>query len=197
MSDDLTPAAPPPPGPTQPIPAPQVKQRRMWRTWQLVVSSVVALFIGVAAGGAGSASDEEKQDSTETSSSDSTEDATATTEDETTTTEEATTTRPEPTTTTKPPREPTPQDFTIELLVIESQCFDSAGANVTIEPSVKYDGPAIPGEWVLSYEIQGGENVERFSIEGDGGDISFDQQLISTASCDDVLTAVPVQLIVR
>lgn len=117
----------------------------------------------------------------------------------TTTTEPApettTTTRPPTTTTTLPP--PLPEHFAVSLVVTESRCFNSAGANVTVEPELSYTGPGLPdgGEWQIIYEIHGGEVVETFSFDvTSDGDYSYRPHLVQTPTCSDTLTATVVNV---
>lgn len=108
-------------------------------------------------------------------------------------------------TTTSPSTTPTAAtadlaDFMVELIVVEKQCFGSAGCNVTIEPELFYDGPPLPSSarYTLVYEVQGGEDGPlTFNIDIEGDSYSYDQELISTARSEDELTVELVRLLSR
>jgi hypothetical protein len=111
---------------------------------------------------------------------------------------------PGPDSFTNTPSEPaeseaiTLSNFGIDLVVLESQCFDTAGGLVTVEPDVSaVDVPPAGYRATLVYEIRGGENTETFNIEITGSDYSYDEHLISTADCSDELTVVPTRLLER
>jgi hypothetical protein len=101
--------------------------------------------------------------------------------------------------TTKPQRAPTVKDFAINLVVVEDQCFDTAGALVTFEPEVKYSGPNLTGQtWSLTYQLNGGKSPNIYTIEGSGNDFTVnDRQRVQTRTCQDVLTATPIRVTVR
>lgn len=115
-------------------------------------------------------------------------------EQPTTTTVETTTTTTQPTTTTTQPTTTTTQvelttdDFLIELFVIEDECFGSAGALVTVEPDLTYVGanPYPGGEHLLVFEISGVEGgTETYNLTvHDDGNYTYNQEMLSTTSCD-------------
>lgn len=122
--------------------------------------------------------------------------ATPTTEAPTTTHAPTTTEAP---TTTVADKEWTIGDFVIELVTLESQCFNSAGGLVTVEPNLSIsDLSAWDQEATLVYTILGGEAEETFNVTiHDDGKYSFEQHTIQTPTCESVLTAVPTRLIER
>jgi len=89
--------------------------------------------------------------------------------------------------TAAPPKhaEPSLSDFDIELVVIEDQCFNTAGALVVVRPDLSYDGPTLPAsaKYLLVYRILGGENVETFNLEITGSSYQASDQMIQTSSC--------------
>lgn len=119
-----------------------------------------------------------------------------------TTTTEATTTT-QPTTTTTRPTTTTAvsfdlDNFSVELIVTESECFGSAGALVTVEPEMTVVNlPPDDYRATLVFEIHGGEADETANLEIDGAEYSYDELLISTASCDYELSVELVRLIER
>jgi len=88
-------------------------------------------------------------------------------------------------------------DFTIELITLESECFDSAGALVTVEPDLYIRDGEYPGKATLVFEIRGGEHTETFRMELDGDGYTTNEEMIATATCSANLTAVPTNLIER
>jgi hypothetical protein len=154
------------------------------RWWALSVAALLILFVGIGIGGAG--------EDTPTATTVAESEATTTTEpDATTTTTEATTTTTRATTTTTTAVvEPTAENFAIELTILESECFNTAGGLVTIRPELSYDGPDLTQDYTLTYSIDGGEHpndVYRIEVQADGN-YRFDEEVISTLDCDAVLT---------
>ena len=104
--------------------------------------------------------------------------------------------------TTKPTTEAseklTLDDVAINLIVLENQCYDSAGALITFEPElgVGEDGDA-GGRYTLTYDVTGGGAHQTYSIEIDGTRYSNDQHMVSTDTCVSFLTATPTRLIER
>lgn len=95
------------------------------------------------------------------------------------------------------PEDLTTDDFEIELVILESQCFNTAGASVTVEPDLATSAD-VTRDYTIVYEIHGGEATETFNIElHEDGTYEFDQEFISTESCDYVLTAEVVRVIMR
>lgn len=88
-------------------------------------------------------------------------------------------------------------DFQLDLIVLESQCFDTAGGLVTIEPDLSIPGASYDGQATLVYEVHGGDSVETFRLELDGTNFTYNEETISTPTCSSHLTAVPVRLIER
>jgi hypothetical protein len=115
----------------------------------------------------------------------------------TTTVERRTTTTARPTTTTTVPPL-TKDDFVVTLTTLESQCFNTAGALVTVEPEVANLRP-VDSDYraTLVYEIHGGENVETFNLEIAGTNITYRKHVVSTSTCSPQLTVVTTNLIER
>jgi hypothetical protein len=92
-----------------------------------------------------------------------------------------------------------PEDFTIELVVLESQCFNTAGALVTVEPELAINTikPTAGQTLTIVYEIHGGENVETYNLEVEGTSYSYDEHTVSTETCEPELTAEVVDVISR
>ena len=124
------------------------------RRW---IERVVILVVGMALGFgiAGGAGDGEAEESPSTTSG-----VTSTTEPTTTTPEPVTTTTQAVSTTRRV--EATTSDFIVELIILESNCFDTAGALVTVEPDLFTD---VTGNYTIVYEIHGGEAVETLRLE--------------------------------
>ena len=88
-----------------------------------------------------------------------------------------------PTSTTEAPITPFPSDFDIDLIVMEDECFDTAGALVTVEIDLGWRVP-IDGRVTLVYTIYGGEyGSDTFNLDIEGDTYSYDSKVISTASC--------------
>lgn len=105
------------------------------------------------------------------------------------------TARPTVRPTARPTARPKPlvlSDLTLTLIVIETQCFGSAGGLVTVQPELGVDAYAHVGqEYLLIYEIRGGEyGAETDSLEmHTNGTYSYTtERTISTTSCDDKLS---------
>jgi len=92
-----------------------------------------------------------------------------------------------------------PDDFAVELIVLENQCFNSAGALITVEPKLSILGaqPAPEQTLTVIYEIHGGESVETRNLEVSGGQYTYDESTISTADCADELSATVVDVLER
>jgi len=92
-----------------------------------------------------------------------------------------------------------PADFKVELITLESQCFDTAGAVVTVEPElVKVSLLEVEVPLTIVYEIRGGENVDTYRLQlAPSGTYSFSEHVIQTVRCDDELTAEVVNVIQR
>lgn len=88
-------------------------------------------------------------------------------------------------------------DFSIDIVVIEDKCYDSAGALMTIEPDVSIRGGSYDGQATLVYEVHGGGINDTFNVEIDGDRYSYDQELLDVDRCNVTLTATPVRLIER
>ena len=116
-----------------------------------------------------------------------------------------TTTAATTTTTTLPPRTTTtlrsfsPSDFSVELVIIESDCFNTAGALVRVEHALTLTAavPADNQRVTVIFEIHGGENVETKSIDVTGSSYTVEDHRISTASCTYDLTAEVVNVLNR
>jgi hypothetical protein len=97
------------------------------------------------------------------------------------------------------PYTPKVEDYQLELIVIEKQCFGSAGCLITVRPDLAYGGFPTPSgkEYMLVYEIIGGEDgVEIFNLTiHDDGQYTFRDLTISTAHKDDELTVEIVELL--
>ena len=143
----------------------------------------------------GGDSDEQTSETTEPVAA-ATSEATTTAAPTTSTTAAPTTTA---TTTTQPAAPLVPEGFSINLVVTESQCFDTAGALVTVEPelTIVLRQPAPDETVTVVYEVHGGEAVETFSFDLTGTEYSYDPLVISTATCDAVLSARVVDVMER
>lgn len=86
-------------------------------------------------------------------------------------------------------------DFSIELVVLENQCFDTAGALVTVKPMLNTLTGHYDGQATLVYEVHGGEAVETYNIEVDGDNYTTSKLHIQTPTCNVNLTAEPTMLI--
>lgn len=86
---------------------------------------------------------------------------------------------------------PDPSEFTLAIVVLEKECFGSAGCNVKyrIDPTYTGSRPAVDLE--ITYEVSGAEDpiINTFTID-ELGTASFDsEETASTASSSDELTA--------
>lgn len=166
--------------------APEPKTPRAWKTWQLVAAVLVALLIGVGIGQSGT-----KDDGKVTSAARS-EDA----DDETTSTTErkrTTTTVRRTTTTTEAPYVPAPADFALTVVVVEQDCFGSAGCNVTYELDLVYNGPRPldrEQRFLLLYEVSGGDDRQVENLEIEGTSYQSSSETISTPPNPNLTAAV-------
>ena len=114
----------------------------------------------------------------------------------TTTSTSSTTTTMRPTTTTTTPA-PKPEDFEVELVVIEDQCFGSAGALVTVRPTVTYKGfRQMAGDWLLVYEVVGVEaGKETYNLSISDDEYTVRELVLSTDSCDHNLAALVTNIL--
>lgn len=97
------------------------------------------------------------------------------------------------------------RDFDIALIVLEKQCFGSAGCLVTVIPEVAFSGirypydcvEMLPGKtYTLIYEIYGGEDgTLTFNLTIEDGGYAAKETMISTAHKDDELTVKAVRLL--
>lgn len=110
------------------------------------------------------------------------------------TTTQRPTTTPAPTTTEAPAVMPTVTDYAIELIVVESQCFGSAGCNVSVVPELSIVGLAAD-TWdesvSITYQIDGDESgpiIETIEVDPEGM-YRQEQSNLSTTSAEVVPTA--------
>jgi len=155
---------------------------------------VILAGIGIAGGGG-----EETAEAVPTTEAPAT-----TVEESTTTTTEATTTTTQPTTTTTEPYEIDISDVSVELIVLESQCFNTAGALVVVEPDLRVEPRAMEAlssgtPYTIIYDvtgIEGGTDTYRIETHGDGT-YSYNEHRLSTATCDYNLKAEVTAVIAR
>lgn len=89
-------------------------------------------------------------------------------------------------------------DIQLELITLENQCFDTAGALITVEPDLYVPGGQVEGTWTLIYEITGGGAFETYSMELSGDRYSKNEHHISTDACvPGGLEATPIRLLER
>jgi hypothetical protein len=158
-----------PPDPVAPPTPPMAP--RTWKTWHLVTAAVVALVLGIGLGAASASSDDQGDSPKSTNAAAGADSSTTTTEQETTTSLGRYT--------------PAPADFTLTVVTTEQSCFGSAGCNVTYQIDVAYHGPRPlepSDEWLLIYEVRGGEDLKvgNITVRGDG--YSRDEDMISTGT---------------
>ena len=128
----------------------------------------------------------------------------STVEESTTTTTEATTTTTQATTTTTEPYEIDITDVSVELIVLESTCFGSAGAVVVVEPDLRVEPRALEAlssgtPYTIIYDVTGieeGVNTYRIEAHGDGT-YSYEEHVLPTATCDYNLKAEVTAVIPR
>lgn len=154
---------------------------RRWRTRALVITGVIALFLGVAIG---AANPDDEDDGTTTL---------AETRDEDVADDGATTTTaPRPTTTTTAARTPVAEDFRVVLIETKKSCFGTAGCNISYDVELEYGGPALKSSdtWLVTYEVRGGEDPKLDTLEVQGTSYERANDFVSTARSSDVLEAV-------
>jgi len=93
-----------------------------------------------------------------------------------------------------------PTDFTVQLIVLEDECYGSAGGLVTFEPDLTVDSIE---DWdtdaTIVYEIRGGEDgaeTHRIELKADG-QYRYSEEIVGTAECGDRLTAEVVRVLSR
>jgi hypothetical protein len=111
---------------------------------------------------------------------------------------------PEPTKTPKPRATSTSSitinNFRIDLIVIEKQCFGSAGCLITMRPDLVYldngQGPVPKNRsYLLVYEVYGDEDgTLTFNLLIEGDQYTFNDILISTANIEDEISVKVVRL---
>ncbi len=167
------------------------------------VMPLVALLVTLSACGSGGTYTQEEVDALiEKAVADALQaepEAPSTTETPTTTsTTRATTTTTRPTTTTFVL--PSLSEFEVELVIVNKECFGSAGCNVTFQPVLYYDGPDIPDdvEYRLVYEVRGGEDGTLvFYLDLEGTMYSWNDEHIQIARSSDELTVEVVRVLER
>lgn len=113
--------------------------------------------------------------------------------------------KPAPTRTPQPvptARPLTENDFTVELIILEKQCFGSAGCLITFEPMLHFEGtpgqePRAGDQYTLIYEVSGlddGTGVFNLGIEGHN--FNYNEEVVSTPTGAD-LVAVVTRLLER
>ena len=92
---------------------------------------------------------------------------------------------------------PKPEQFAIDVKILEKKCFGSAGCIVKFKIQPSYSGPELEvgSVWDVTYEIKGGEDVQinTFELEGtsEGYAARFQsEESIDTRRSSDKLTAV-------
>lgn len=111
----------------------------------------------------------------------------------TTTSTSTTTTQPPVsytvTTWTIPEKSFSEADVEIDLVVLESRCFGSAGGRVEFIPEVTLTKNPAPGQvLIIVYEVSGTEHgAQTFNVKLEGTSGSVQPERVSTASCEDEL----------
>jgi hypothetical protein len=173
----------PPPETTPPVLPDGATPKPKSGIGRTIIIAAVALVVGFAIG---STTGFEETPSDDTTSTTGAPDTTTTTEAPETTTTTA------PTTTTEAPAVVLePSDFTPNIIVIESSCFGSAGANVTFEVEWGWPGEAFG---TLTYEIRGlddgATNIASTAIVGTQYEIQ--RHVVGIPTCDpETITVVP------
>lgn len=90
---------------------------------------------------------------------------------------------------------PRASDFIVTLNVVDDTCFDTAGASITVQPALTYNGPAIKGDWTLTYSVIGGTSSDIHSIDITGAGFRAEQQQVDTPTCSGTPTAAPVSVL--
>jgi hypothetical protein len=168
--------------------------REWWQeraTWQKWTMGVAGAFVAIAL--VAPDPEEPEADTTTTTAAPETSTSTSTSTSSSTTTTQSITT----TTAAEAFDE---GDFLVELVVLEDECFNSAGALVTVEPDLTLTStrePAPDQELTIVFEIHGGENVETQRIDLTGDSYSYEEHVVSTESCEYELSAEVVQVIER
>ena len=116
---------------------------------------------------------------------------------------------PQPTVTSIPRPTPKPtwtpyplvaSNFDVELIIIEKQCFGSAGCLITFEPDLQYHGGIkLHGQYRLVYEVDGtdGQGPPQFSVMINGDQYTPSEHTVTTGSEADELSARVVRLLER
>lgn len=95
----------------------------------------------------------------------------------------------------------TPDDLALEVVVLEKQCFGSAGCRIGFRVELTYlgaEGPDPDSEYEVTYEVQGGESTYINTLTTEGRQYLVEErERISTESEEDELTAVVTRVTER
>jgi hypothetical protein len=86
-------------------------------------------------------------------------------------------------------------DFTIEIVVLEEQCFNTAGSLITAEPELFTDVEDL-GVFTITFQVpvEGGVDTYSIDYDSDSGQYTYDRMNLSTATCNPDLTATVVRV---
>lgn len=86
---------------------------------------------------------------------------------------------------------PKAEDFNIAVVVLEKQCFGSAGCNVTFRIDPSYTGSGSATDVEVTFEVLGGDDayIDTFTIDSEGTATFTSEATVGTPSANAELTA--------
>ena len=101
------------------------------------------------------------------------------------------------TTTTRPPVLPTPEQFKLDVVIVEKDCFGSAGCNVMYDIDPSYTGPEslLGTSFTVVYQIDGGREPQTGNFTVTNGKTIGHRYLIDTPSASSTLAAVATKVL--
>jgi hypothetical protein len=92
---------------------------------------------------------------------------------------------------------PTPEQFKLDVVIVEKDCFGSAGCNVMYDIDPTYTGPeSLQGtSFTVVYQIDGGDEPQTGNFTVTNGKTSGHRDLIDTPSASSTLAAVATKVL--
>lgn len=93
---------------------------------------------------------------------------------------------------------PVPSDFEVDLTITEQKCYGSAGCSYTLSVNPRYVGPSastLGKDWLVVYEINGGDDPQMGNFRLEGDNIRWDQEKTISGSAGATFTATVTEVI--